>query len=204
MDATGAIVILLFVVTIFSASLGGGGGGLPHGRTVPISSQVDASALPNPDYSAVFGEDASGRIQNYILTFQKKVSMYDANLMASSMIKYGQQYNVNPKLIAALVCRESAYNPFAVSSSGAIGLGQLLPSTARSLNVSNPYDIDENLMGTTRYVRLMLDRWKDHPQQVPLALASYAEGYGAVTRNGGYKESTKRYIEDIIRYYWKI
>ena len=124
--------------------------------------------------------------------------------MASSMVKYGQQYNVNPKLIAALVCRESAYNPFAVSSSGAIGLGQLLPSTAKSLNVMNPYDIDENLMGTTRYVRLMLNRWKDHPQQVPLALASYAEGYGAVTRNGGYKESTKRYIEDIIRYYWKI
>ena len=204
MDATGAIVILLFVVTIFSASLGGGGGGLPHGATVPINTRVDAQSLPNPDYGAVFGEDASGRIQKYILSFQKKVSMYDANLMASSMVKYGQQYNVNPKLIAALVCRESAYNPFAVSSSGAIGLGQLLPSTAKDLKVMNPYDIDENLMGTTRYVRLMLNRWKDHPQQVPLALASYAEGYGAVTRNGGYKESTKRYIEDIIRYYWKI
>ncbi len=204
MDATAAVVILLFVVTIFSASLGGGGGGLPRGRTVPISSHVEAAALPNPDYNAIFGEDASGRIQKYILSFSKKVSIWDANLMASSMVKYGQQYNVNPKLIAALVCRESAYNPFAVSSSGAIGLGQLLPSTAQSLNVSNPYDIDENLMGTTRYVRLMLDRWDGHPQQVPLALASYAEGYGAVTRNGGYKESTKRYIEDIIRYYWKI
>jgi len=202
MDATGAIIILLFVVTIFSASMQGAGR-RPSGH-VFMSSPVDISNLPNPNYGSVIGEDVTGRIQTFILGFSKKVSMWDANLMATSMIKYGERYNVNPKLVCALVCRESAFNPLAVSSSGAIGLGQLLPSTAQSLNVSNPYDIDENLMGTTRYVRLMLDRWDGHPQQVPLALASYAEGYGAVTRNGGYKQATRQYIEDIIKYYWKI
>lgn len=204
MDAAGAIIILLFVVTIFSASLGGGGGGGAPSRSGPVFSHVDETSLPDPNYYSVMGEDLHGRIQTYILNFQKKTSMWDANLMALSMVKYGEKYNVNPKLIAALVCRESAYNPFAVSSSGAIGLGQLLPSTAQSLNVTNPYDIDQNLMGTTRYVRLMLDRWDGNSQQVPLALASYAEGYGAVTRNGGYKDSTRRYIKDIIKYYWKI
>lgn len=202
MDATAAVIILLFVITIFSASMQGGKG-VPS-RPIPIYSRIDVTQVPNPEYTSVIGEDVTTRIQNFIMNFSKKVSMWDANLMASCMVKYGQQYNVNPKLIAALVCRESGFNPYAVSSSGAIGLGQLLPSTAQSLNVQNPYDIEDNLMGTTRYIRLMLDRWDGHPQQVPLALASYAEGYTAITKNGGYKESTKKYIEDIINYYWQI
>ena len=200
MDATAAVVILLFVVTIFSASMQGG---LPFGKP-PVFSTVDVTTIPDPSYMAVLGEDVEDRIEDFILSFSKKVSIWDANIMASCMVKYGQKYNVNPKLVAALVCRESAFNPFAVSSSGAQGLGQLLPSTAESLNVNNAFDIDQNLYGTTRYVRLMLDRWDGHPQQVPLALASYAEGYGAVSRNGGYKAPTKRYVEDIIRYYWQI
>jgi soluble lytic murein transglycosylase-like protein len=199
MDATGAIIILLFVVTIFSTSMGGGMMGGPQ-----VHSRVDNATLPDPTYMAVIGEDAKAKIQNYILTFTSKVNVWDASKMAYSMVKYGEQYNVNPKLVAALVCRESAYNKNAVSPTGAEGLGQLLPSTAKSLKVTNSFDIDQNLYGTTRYVRLMLDRWDGNPQQVPLALASYAEGYGAVTRNGGYKSSTRKYIEDIIRYYWKI
>jgi len=200
MDGTAAVIILLFVVTIFGASIGGG----PPSGSPPVNSSVDITTLPDPSYMAVDGEDLYGRIREYIQSFSKKVSYWDAHQMATSMVKYGEQYNVNPKLVAALVCRESSFNPFAVSPTGAQGLGQLIPSTAKSLNVENSFDIDENLYGTTRYVRLMLDRWEGNPQQVPLALASYAEGYGAVTRNGGYKESTKRYIQDIISFYWKI
>jgi len=200
MDATAAIIILLFVVTIFSASIQQGQpGGLP-----PAHSTVETATLPDPSYMAVVGDNAHGKIYDFIMSFNRKVSAWEANIMASTMVKYGQEYNVNPKLLAALVCRESAFNKYAVSSTGAQGLGQLIPSTAKSLNVTDSFDIDQNLWGTTRYVRLMLDRWDGHPQQVPLALASYAEGYGAVTRNGGYKEATKRYITDIIKYYWQI
>ncbi len=202
MDATAGIVILLFVVTIFSASMGGG----PFGgkSSKPVYSNVDVTQVPDPSYMAVIGDNSEDKIQNFIMSFSKKVSQWDASTMASCMVRYGQKYNVNPKLVAALVCRESAFNPTCVSPSGAQGLGQLLPNTAQSLNVDNPFDIDQNLMGTTRYVRSMLDRWDGHPQQVPLALASYAEGFGAVSKNGGYKDSTKRYVEDIIKYYWKI
>ena len=203
MDATAAVVVFLFVVTIFTASMKGGGpfGGKPN---VPVRSNVDSSAIPDPAYLSVVGEPVEDKIESFILSFSKKTSPWDANTMASSMVRYGQQYNVNPKLVAALVCRESAFNPSCVSPSGAQGLGQLLPPTAQSLNVMNAFDIDQNLMGTTRYVRLMLDRWDGHPQQVPLALASYAEGFGAVSRNGGYKDTTKQYIQDIIKYYWQI
>lgn len=200
MDATAAVIILLFVVTIFSASMRGGA---PTGKG-PVTSNVDITTIPNPNYLAVVGENPENGIEKFILSFSKKVSPWDANIMASSMVKYGQKHNVNPKLVCALVCRESAFNPFSVSSSGAQGLGQLLPQTAQTLDVVNPFDIDQNLMGTTRYVRLMLDRFEGNSQQVPLALASYAEGYGAVTRNGGYKDATRQYIQDIIKFYWQI
>jgi len=203
MDATAAIVILLFVVTIFSASMKGGA---PSGKgpVGPVTSNVDMTTLPNPNYLAVVGENPQDSIEKFIMLFSKKVSPWDANSMALSMVKYGQKHNVNPKLVCALVCRESGFNPRSVSSSGAQGLGQLLPPTSQSLDVTDPFDIDQNLMGTTRYVRLMLDRWDGNPQQVPLALASYAEGYGQVSRSGGYKDSTKQYIQDIIKYYWQI
>jgi hypothetical protein len=203
MDATAAVVILLFVVTIFSASMKGGGPFAGRSTTV-VNSNVDAGTLPDPTYMGVVGESTQDKIENFILSSYKKVSPWDANLMAASMVRYGQQYNVNPKLVAALVARESSFNSQCVSPSGAQGLGQLLPPTAQSLNITNSFDIDQNLMGTTRYVRLMLDRWSGNPQQVPLALASYAEGYGAVSRNGGYKDCTKQYVQDIIRFYWQI
>jgi soluble lytic murein transglycosylase-like protein len=113
-------------------------------------------------------------------------------------------YNVNPKLVCALIARESAFNPRAVSSSGALGLGQLLPTTATALKIDNAFDPEQNIKGTTRYIRFLLDKWKAHPQQVSLALASYAEGHNALSRNGGYSVKTKGYVEDIINIYWKI
>lgn len=204
MDATAGIIILLFVITIFYASAGEKGR-KPTGPPPPVFSTIDQGSIPYPYFLSELGESFESRIQEFILTFTKKrVTPWDANLMASSITKYGKQYNVNPKLVTALICRESSFNPFAVSSSGAMGLGQLLPSTAKSLDVTNPFDIDQNILGTTRYVRLMLERWDGHPQQIPLALASYAEGYNAVTRNGGYSNQTRQYIQDIIKFYWAI
>jgi soluble lytic murein transglycosylase-like protein len=207
MDAAGAIIVLIFVITIISSSTGGriavpglGGG---EGR-VPISSNLNIEAIPEPSYIAVAGEDTQGGIEKFILKYNKKTSYWDANLMSSSMVKYGGVYNVNPKLICALIARESAFNPRSVSSSGAMGLGQLLPSTASALEVENSFDPDQNIRGTTKYIRFLLDKWKAHPQQVPLALASYAEGHNAISKNGGYSVKTKGYVEDIIKIYWKI
>ena len=207
MDATAAIVVLIFVYTIFSASLGGkvglpviGGGE----AKVPLHTNLNVQALPDPDFISVSGENSQTNIEKFILKFNKKTSFWDANVMSSSMIRYGSMYNVNPKLVCALIARESAFNPRAVSSSGALGLGQLLPTTATALKIDNAFDPEQNIKGTTRYVRFLLDKWKAHPQQVSLALASYAEGHNALSRNGGYSVKTKGYVEDIINIYWKI
>ena len=75
---------------------------------------------------------------------------------------------------------ESAYNPTAQSPVGAIGLGQLMPDTARDLGV-DPHDMAQNLDGSARYLLMLLDQFSDGP----LALAAYNAGPEAVTRHGG-------------------
>jgi soluble lytic murein transglycosylase-like protein len=119
-------------------------------------------------------------------------------------MRHSQAYGVNPKLITALIARESRFNPRAVSSSGALGLGQLLPSTCKSTGVTNAFDIDQNVKGTVRYIKYLLGRFKDYSNQVSFALAGYLEGPNAVARNQGYKPHTKAYIQDIMAVYNKI
>ena len=207
MDATGAIIVLIFVITIFSASNGGriAVPGLGGGETkVPIYANLNVEAIPESSYIAVAGEDPQSKIEKFILKYNKNTSYWDASLMSASMVKYGSEYNVNPKLICALIARESSFNPRCVSSSGAKGLGQLLPATATALEVQDCFDSDQNIRGTTRYIRFLLDKWKAQPQQTTLAIASYAEGHNAISRNGGYSTKTKSYVEDICKIYWKI
>jgi soluble lytic murein transglycosylase-like protein len=97
-------------------------------------------------------------------------------------------------LVASVVTTESHWNPKARSPVGAIGLGQLMPATAKSLGVdpSNPH---ENLRGTTRYLASNLKRFKS----IPLAAAGYNAGPGAVSKHGGippFKE-TKEYVKRV-------
>jgi len=91
------------------------------------------------------------------------------------------EYGIKPSLLKAIVLAESNGNPNAVSPDGAIGLGQLMPSTARSLGVENPFDPIENLRGTARYFSNLLKTFKN----VDLALAAYNAGPGSVERFNG-------------------
>ncbi len=200
MNTTTIIIIFVFVFTILSASMRGGVPREP-GR---VFSQVEITMQPNPTFLSVTAENPRDKIEKFILSYSKNISFWDAGIMAESIVKYSERYDVNPKLVTALIARESRFNPYAVSSSGAQGLGQLLPSTAASMDIYSPFDIDQNVMGTTRYFKLMLDRWEGNSQQVALALACYKEGHGAVTRNGGYSNHTRGYIEDILKIYWSI
>ncbi len=115
--------------------------------------------------------------------------------IAKSVIFYSNRYNVNPLLLTALINIESAFDTDAVSSTGAIGLGQLMPGTAASLGV-DPNNTVQNVGGTARYLHYQLRRWQGYRNAVPMALASYNAGPGAVSSYGGippYSE-TQNYV----------
>jgi soluble lytic murein transglycosylase-like protein len=109
-------------------------------------------------------------------------------------------HGVDPRLVAAVVRRESALNPAAVSPVGACGLMQLMPATARFLGVSNVFDVRENVFGGTRYLRTLLDTFDG---DLDLTLAAYNAGPGAVQRYNGvppYAE-TQAYVRSVRRTY---
>jgi soluble lytic murein transglycosylase-like protein len=108
------------------------------------------------------------------------------------------RYGINSELVDAVAWQESRYNPRARSSAGAIGVMQLMPGTARQLGVTNPHDVRQNVAGGTAYLREQLERFGNN---VPLALAAYNAGPGAVMKYGGippYRE-TQDYVRKIMR-----
>ncbi|MFT5171347.1 MAG: soluble lytic murein transglycosylase-like protein, partial [Candidatus Marinamargulisbacteria bacterium] len=103
---------------------------------------------------------------------------------------------------AAVIARESAFNKNAISSTGAKGLGQIKNFNFKSLKINDPYDIKQNVSGTTSYLKRMLSKWKDQSNNVSLALASYYKGYTNVKKGGGkLDKKTSGYVNDILDYY---
>jgi hypothetical protein len=122
-------------------------------------------------------------------TWRKEAGDYARHVRRSA-----RRWRLEPELIVAVAHTESRLNPTAVSPKGALGVMQLMPSTARLMAVKDPFDPRQNIDGGARWLRMMLDRFKG---DVDLALAAYNAGPETVKRYGGippYAE-TRRYVK---------
>ena len=111
-----------------------------------------------------------------------------------------RDYRMDPALIRAVVKAESDYNPRAISSAGALGLMQLMPGTARDLDVKNPFDPEQNVRGGVQYLRYLLDRFEG---SVPLAVAAYHAGEQTVDRHDGIPPiaATQDYVKRVMSFH---
>jgi len=116
--------------------------------------------------------------------------------LSAMFTEAARTHGVDPRLVAAVAARESAFNVHAQSSVGACGLMQLMPATARFLGVGDVFDPRENVLGGARYLRTLLDTFDG---DLDLTLAAYNAGPGAVQKYGGvppYRE-TQAYVRAV-------
>ncbi|MBS0170933.1 MAG: lytic transglycosylase domain-containing protein [Nitrospira sp.] len=127
-------------------------------------------------------------------------SVISARDLDPVIARHSRAHRLHPALIRAVIKTESDFDPLAVSHAGAVGLMQLMPQTARRLDVRDSYNPDENIGGGTKYLRQLLDRFNGN---LPLALAAYNAGEQTVERYQGLPPipETRQYVLKVLRYY---
>ena len=110
------------------------------------------------------------------------------------------KYEIDPSLVHAVIKTESNGNPYAVSRKGAMGLMQLMPTTANDLDVRNPFDPEENIEGGTKYLKYLIGKFGG---DLTLALAAYNAGPKLVEKRGSVPEisETKQYVKKVLSLY---
>ncbi len=125
---------------------------------------------------------------------QSNSTQYDAYIAEAA-----EKYQIPAAFIRAVIKIESNFNPRAVSRVGAMGLMQLMPETARHMQVDDPFDPRQNIMGGTRYLRRLSDRYDG---DINLVLSGYHAGPGNVEKAGGIPfEKTQQYVRNVYGWY---
>ncbi|HXJ43549.1 MAG TPA: lytic transglycosylase domain-containing protein [Bryobacteraceae bacterium] len=140
-----------------------------------------AASLPPQVTTVVRADRASGRLVRSTRVEYNEPPP-DAQELIGMIDSIAAQHGVEDSLVHSVIRAESNYNPRAVSPKGALGLMQLIPSTARRFGVANPFDVRENVEGGVRYLKFLLDYYQDN---YPKAIAAYNAGENAVDKFNG-------------------
>ncbi|MDQ6929748.1 MAG: lytic transglycosylase domain-containing protein [Candidatus Eremiobacteraeota bacterium] len=137
---------------------------------------------------------------NVLRKINPRLQLHQSRDLAMHVLANAARWNVDANLLVALVTVESRWRPAARSRVGALGLGQLMPGTARTLGV-NPHNADANLSGCARYLSAMIAKYENHSNQYQLAFAAYNAGPKAVDRYHGIPpfNETQHYVTRVMR-----
>ncbi len=171
-----------------------------------------------PGQSGDFSGGLSARARPLFAPYSSYIARVNPRLHADQvgtityhLLNFADRYDVDPRLVVSMIIAESEFDPNCTSHSGAKGLGQLMPETAKDLGVSNPYDPVQNLGGSVAYLRSRLDMFADRSmpgggmsiEQAAMAMAAYNAGENAVKKYHGippYRE-TQAYVRRVVTLY---
>lgn len=157
-----------------------------------------ASVAPNDGGLRVFAP-SSGRSRTVLARTGRRVTPRPPETFDPLIRTASHTHGVPAALVKAVIAAESSFDAAAVSPKGAMGLMQLMPGTARELGVDDAFESDQNVLGGTRYLRELYDRYGDWLH----TLAAYNAGPDAVDRYRGvppYSE-TREYVKRVLSYY---
>jgi soluble lytic murein transglycosylase-like protein len=189
------------------------------------ASNIPAAKLKKPgkvvitnDHRAITAHRFFGNIKEALVSIrssrtiqfgERTASVFESNASVAAPAEFAsfiqdasRKHGVDPRLVAAVARRESAFRPHVVSPVGAVGIMQLMPATAKYLGVENAYDARQNIFGGARYLRTLLDTFNG---DLDLTLAAYNAGPGAVQKYRGippYAE-TRAYVTAVRATYEK-
>jgi soluble lytic murein transglycosylase-like protein len=167
----------------------------------PNAASMRAARSAAAEVNEYLGHESSQSATAKIVAANFRGPAATAGDIDSAIEQAAARHNVDPNLVRAVVKVESNFNPNAVSRKGAMGLMQLMPSTARQLNVKNPFDPEQNVDAGVRHLKQLLESYGG---DVKLTLAAYNAGAGAVARSSGvpHYAETQNYVRRITNLYY--
>jgi soluble lytic murein transglycosylase-like protein len=170
---------------------------VPSANTASMQAARSAAA----EISQYFVHESSRSANARILAANSRGHQASPEEIDAAIVMAAARHNVDPNLVRAVVKVESNYNSNAVSRKGAMGLMQLMPSTAKMLKVKNPFDAQQNVDAGVRHLKSLLESYGG---DVKLTLAAYNAGEGAVARSAGVPRfaETQDYVRRITNLYY--